>query len=64
MIVLEGGTIMIKKITRDKTLKNALASVKMEGFKTDFALENRCKLIMQGKLNLKDCVAQIAQKGV
>ncbi len=55
---------MIKKITRDKTLKNALASVKMEGFKTDFALENRCKLIMQGKLNLKDCVAQIAQKGV
>ena len=55
---------MQKKITRNKALKNALASVKMEGFNTNSALETRCKLIMQGKLNLKDCINQIVQKGV
>ena len=55
---------MPKKITRDKAVKNALASVKMEGFKTNSTLEARCKLIMQGKLNLKDGIAQISQKGL
>ena len=55
---------MPKKITRNKAIKNALASVIMEGFKTNSALETRCKLIMQGKLDLKDCINQIVQKDV
>ena len=53
---------MHEKISRDKAIKNAIASVKMEGFKTNQKLETDCKLIMQGKLTLKDCISQITQK--
>lgn len=53
---------MSKTITRDKAVKNALASVRMEGFKINPVLEVQCKLIMQGKISLKDCITQISQR--
>lgn len=55
---------MSKKITRDRAIKNAIASVKMEGFNVNLKLEEQCKLVMNGKLSLKDCIAQISQKGL
>lgn len=54
---------MDKKITTNKAIKNAIASVKMEGFRTSDSLENQCKLILQGKLDLKDCINRMIQKG-
>ncbi len=53
---------MHRNISRDKAIKNAIASVKMEGFNTNPKLEADCKLIMQGKLTLKDCVSRITKK--
>lgn len=61
--VLLKRCFMDKKITTNKAIKNAIASVKMEGFKTSSNLENQCKLILQGKLDLKDCINSIIQKG-
>ncbi len=58
------GESMQKRISRNKAIKNAIASVKMEGFKIDDTLENRCKLIMQGKRSLKDSITQIIQKDI
>ena len=54
---------MDKKITTNKAIKNAIASVKMEGFTISRNMENQCKLILQGKLNLKDCINSVIQKG-
>ena len=55
---------MSKNISRDKAIKNAIASVKMEGFSTNQKLETDCKLIMKGKLTLKDCISRITQKEI
>lgn len=54
---------MYKKITKGRAIKNAIASVKTEGFKTSRSLEKQCKLILQGKVELRDCISQIIQKG-
>jgi hypothetical protein len=54
---------MYKKTTLEKAIKNAIASVEMEGFRTSKSLEKQCKLILQGKVELKDCINQMIQKG-
>lgn len=46
----------------DKAIKNAIASVKMEGYTVDDECVQWCKQLLENKINMEQYIALVKQK--
>ncbi len=51
-----------RTISKEQALKNAIASVEMEGYRLSEFNKNLCKDVLDGKLTKQQCIEKILRK--
>lgn len=63
IIQFRKGGIGMATVSIDKALANAIASVKIEGYKFTSYQEQLCRDVVTGKLSKQDCIKRLLAEG-